>query len=53
MEMVKSRPDINFPHISENSTESEKRKRENDWQKIIKEYEQTLRNYIAKDFNPD
>ena len=53
MEMVKSRPDINFPHISENPTESEKRKRENDWQKIIKEYEQTLRNYIAKDFNPD
>jgi len=51
--MVKSRHDIQFPHISENPTESEKTRRENDWQKIIKEYEQILRNYIAKDFNPD
>lgn len=53
MEMVKSRPDINFPQLNENPTETEKLQRENDWNKIIKEYEQMIRNYIARDFNSD
>ena len=53
MEMVKSRPDVNFPHLSKNPTETERLKRENDWNRIIKEYEQMIRNYITRDFNPD
>ncbi len=50
LEMVKSRPDINFPHLSENPTEEERKNWENEWNKIIREYENLLRNYIAKDF---
>jgi hypothetical protein len=47
--MVKSRPDIEFPHLNENATELEKDKRRQEWKRIIKEYESMLRDYIAKD----
>lgn len=50
IEMVKSRPDIEFPHLNENASESEKDKRSQQWERIIKEYESMLRNYISKDF---
>lgn len=50
IEMVKSRPDINFPHLNENASESEKIEWAQQWEKIIKEYENMLRNYISKDF---
>ncbi len=50
IEMVKSRSDINFPHLNDNATESEKNLWKLEWGKIIKEYENMLRNYIAKDF---
>ena len=50
IEMVKSRPDIDFPHLNENASESEKDKRSQEWERIIKEYESMLRNYISKDF---
>ncbi len=49
IEMVKSRPDIEFPHLNENASELEKRKRGQERERIIKEYENMLRNYIAKD----
>ena len=49
IEMVKSRPDIEFPHLNENATELEKNKRSQQWKRIIKEYESMLRDYIAKD----
>jgi hypothetical protein len=48
--MVKSRPDINSPHLKEQPTEEEKKQWENDWNHIIREYENMLRDYIAKDF---
>ena len=50
LEMVKSRPDINPPHLKEQPTEEEKKQWENDWNHIIREYENMLRDYIAKDF---
>lgn len=50
LEMVKSRPDINPPHLKEQPTEEEKKQWENDWNRIIREYENMLRDYIAKDF---
>ena len=49
IEMVKSRSDIEFPHINENTSESEVKEWEQKWEKIIKEYENMIRNYIAKD----
>ncbi len=49
IEMVKSRPDIDFPRLSKNASDSEKKARKQQWKKIIKEYETMLRNYIAKD----
>ena len=49
IEMVKSRPDINFPHLKEKYTELEKIKWKQQREKIIKEYENMLRNYISKD----
>lgn len=49
LEMVKSRPDIDFPHLNENASESEKIEWKHQWEKIIREYETMLRNYIAKD----
>ena len=50
LEMVKSRPDINPPHLKDQPTEEEKKQWENDWNHIIREYENMLRDYIAKDF---
>ena len=50
LEMVKSRPDINPPHLKEQPTEEEKKQWENDWNHIIREYENMLRDYLAKDF---
>ena len=50
LEMVKSRPDINPPHLKEQPTEEEKKQWENDWNHIIREYKNMLRDYIAKDF---
>ncbi len=49
IEMVESRPDIDFPHLKENPTKEEKQKWEQQRKKIIKEYEIMLRNYISKD----
>lgn len=49
LEMIKSRPDIDFPHLNENASESEKTGWKHQWEKVIKEYETMLRNYIAKD----
>lgn len=49
IEMVKSRPDIDFPHLKENASEEDKQQRNQQREKIIKEYENMLRNYIAKD----
>lgn len=49
IEMVKSRPDISFPHLGENASESEKKEWKEKREKIIKEYELMLRNYIARD----
>ena len=50
IEMVKSRPDIDFPHLNNNANESEKKLWEESWEKIMREYENMLRNYISKDF---
>ncbi len=50
LEMVKSRPDINFPHLNKNASKLEKAEWKHQWEKIIKEYENMLRNYISKDF---
>ena len=50
LEMIKSRPDINPPHLKEQPTEEEKKQWKNDWNHIIREYENMLRDYIAKDF---
>ena len=50
IEMVKSRSDINFPHLNNNTNESDKNLWKESWKKIIKEYENMLRNYISKDF---
>ena len=49
IEMVKSRPDIEFPHLNEDASELEKDRRNQQWKRIIKEYENMLRDYIAKD----
>ena len=53
LEMVKSRSDINFPHLWDNPTDSEKIRRKNEWEKIINEYELILKEYISKDYNVD
>lgn len=50
IEMVKSRPDLDFPHIK---NESEKKLWELQRGKIIKEYENMLRNYISRDFDSE
>lgn len=50
IEMVKSRPDIDFPHLKDNATDNDKNIWKWEREKIIKEYENILRNYIAKDF---
>lgn len=49
MEMVKSRPDIEFPHLKEWANDKEKNERKQERENIIKEYERMLRNYISKD----
>ncbi len=51
LEMVKSRPDINFPQLKEWANETEKQERKQQREKIIKEYENMLREYITKDYN--
>jgi len=48
--MVRSRPDIDFPHLPENPTQEDRESWSNQWWKIIKEYENVLRNYISLDF---
>ena len=53
LEMVKSRDDIQFPEYHEWATEQEKKQRETQRWKIIKEYENILRDYIAQDFEHD
>ncbi len=53
LEMVKSRPDIEFPHLNDNPTEDEKKRWKVKWGDIINEYELMLRNYISKDFMMD
>ncbi len=50
IEMVKSRSDINFPHLNDNATDEDKIQRKWQWKRIIKEYENMLRSYIARDF---
>ncbi len=50
IQMVKSRSDLSFPHLSDNATKQERKKRKFDWWNIIKEYEKILRAYISKDF---
>lgn len=50
IEMVKSRSDIDFPHLNNNANESDKNLWKESWEKIIREYENMLRNYISKDF---
>lgn len=51
IEMVKSRNDIDFPRLSDDASESEKLVWKKQWEKIIKEYQNLLRKYIAMDFN--
>lgn len=50
LEMVKSRPDLNFPKLKTES-DTDKKLWKQQREIIIKEYEKTLRNYIAKDKN--
>ena len=49
IEMVKSRTDIEFPRFKKNASAPEKEERKQQREKIIKEYENMLKNYIAKD----
>ena len=49
--MVKSRNDLQFPHLSGNPTPQERELRKSAWTKIIHEYENILRKYIEKDFS--
>ncbi len=49
IEMVKSRTDIDFPHLKDNASETDKNKWKQQWEKIIEEYGNMLRDYIAKD----
>ncbi len=51
LSMVKSRSDINFPLYKDNMSENEKRDWKQQWDRIIKEYENVLRNYISQDFS--
>lgn len=53
LEMVKSRSDIDFPHLWDNPTNDEKMKRKTEWEKIIHEYELILKEYINKDYKVD
>lgn len=48
IEMVKSRPDLDFPHMGKSSG---RKIWEQQRGKIIKEYENMLRNYISEDFD--
>ena len=48
--MIKTRDDINFPVYKENMSDKEKTEWKKQWDKIIKEYETLLRNYISQDF---
>jgi aminoglycoside/choline kinase family phosphotransferase len=48
--MIKTRDDINFPVYKENMSDIEKTEWRKQWDKIIKEYETLLRNYISQDF---
>lgn len=52
IEFVKTRPDIDFPYLEENPTDEERKEWKQQRVKIIKEYENMLRNYIARD-NPE
>jgi len=47
--MIKSRDDIILPILSENPSEIEEQEWKLSWEKIIKEYENILRNYISMD----
>ncbi len=49
IEMIKSRPDIDFPHLKKNASKLDMEKWKQQREKIIKEYENMLRDYIAKD----
>lgn len=51
IQMVNSRSDLSFPHLSKNASESEKRKWKEKRENIIKEYELMLQNYISEDKN--
>ena len=50
LEMIKSRPDIEFPHLNKDPSEKDKQEWEDSRKKIINEYEEMLRNYISNDF---
>jgi len=53
LEMVKSRNDLNIPHLSNSPTQEQKQERKKWWEYIIKEYENILREYISNDFVKD
>ena len=50
LSMVRSRSDINFPHLPDNPSQEDRESWSNQWWKIIKEYEKVLRDYISLDF---
>ena len=50
LSMVRSRPDIDFPHLPDNPSLEDRESWSNQWWKIIKEYEKVLRDYISLDF---
>ena len=50
LSMVKTRGDIECPVYRENMSKKEKDGWKKQWDRIIKEYETVLRNYIAQDF---
>lgn len=49
IQMVKSRPDLNFPDLKQWATHEEKQEWKQQREMIIKEYESMLRNFIGKD----
>lgn len=53
IEMVKSRSDLGFPHLWNSPTDNDKMERKKNWEKIIREYELMIRNYISKDYYID